>query len=89
MVDATCDFEEQSPDKQARFIRNFRPLGQGLGSVLAGNFDVQEELTECTVGTRGIIAIVRMSFSPTRPGDKEPTGSFLWQIEPARPSQLE
>jgi len=89
MVDSTCDSEEYSTDRQARLIRNFRPLGDSLGSALAGSFDVRQELIECTERMHGVLACVRMSFSPARPGDKGPTGSFLWQIESARPDELE
>ena len=88
MVDSTCECEEYSPDRRARFVKNFRPLGDGLGSVLAGSFDVHQELIEYTEGMRDVAAIILMSFSPARPGDEEPAGSFLWQIEPARPDEL-
>jgi hypothetical protein len=37
---------------------------------------------------RDVVAIILMSFSPARPGDEEPAGSFLWQIEPPRPNEL-
>ena len=87
MVDSTCDFEERSRDKEARFIKNFRPLGNSPGSALAGSFDVHQELIERTEGKYGVTGIVRMTFSPARPEDREPTGSFLWQIEPARPDE--
>ena len=88
MVDSTCGSEEYSPEKQARFVKNFRPLRDRLGSVLAGSFDVHQELMEYTEGIHGVIAIIRMSFSPARPGVEGPTGSFLWQIEPSRPDDL-
>ena len=88
MVDSTCECEEYSPDRRARFVKNFRPLGDGLGSVLAGSFDVHQELIEYTEGMRDVVAIILMSFSPARPGGEEPAGSFLWQIEPARPDEL-
>jgi len=88
MVDSTCECEEYSPDRRARFVKNFRPLGGGLGSVLAGPFDVHQELIEYTEGMRDVVAIILMSFSPARPGGEEPAGSFLWQIEPARPDEL-
>ena len=88
MVDSKCGSEEYSPEKQARFVKNFRPLGDSLGSVLAGSFDVHQELIEYTEGMRGVVAIILMSFSPASPGDEEPAGSFLWQIEPPRPDEL-
>ena len=88
MVDSPCECEEYSPDRRARFVKNFRPLGGGLGSVLAGPFNVHQELIEYTEGMRGVVAIILMSFSPARLGDEEPAGSFLWQIEPTRPDEL-
>ena len=89
MLYSTCDSEEYSPNRQSRFIKNFRPWGNRLGSALAGSFNVYQELIEYTDGIQGVIATIRMTFSPANPTDEEPSGSFLWQIEPARPDELD
>lgn len=83
MVDSTADSEEGSPDGSARLIRRFKPLGTQFGSVLVGCFDVRQELAECAAGPRGIVAAIKMTFSPSDEKDREPSGSFLWLIEPA------
>jgi len=89
MTDSTADSEENSPDGRARFIRNFRPLGDSFGSILTGSFNVRQELIECVEGQHGAMSTIRMSFSPVRPEDEEPSGSFLWQIEPDLPNENE
>jgi hypothetical protein len=44
MVDSTADSEEYFRDRTARLIRRFKPLGKSLVSVLAGSFNVLQEL---------------------------------------------
>lgn len=83
MVDSVADTEEDSPGGSARFIRRFKPLGSRFGSALAGCFNVHQELIECTEGPKGIVVAVKMTFSPSSKRDCEPSGSFLWLIEPA------
>ena len=82
MVDSTGDSEEDSPDGGCRFIKRFRPLGTQFGSAMAGCFNVHQELIECTAGPKGIAATVKMTFSPSNEKDREPSGSFLWLIQP-------
>ena len=89
MVDSTADSEEDSPDGHSRFIKNFRPLGDSFGSVLAGSFNIRQELIECSKGPCGVAATIRMSFSPAKLRDQEPSGSFLWKIEPAAANESE
>lgn len=84
MAHSTADSEEDSPDGHSRFVKNFRPLGKSFGSMLAGSFNVRQELIECAEGPRGVVARIRMSFSPAKPKDQYPSGSFLWEIEPGR-----
>jgi hypothetical protein len=57
MADSTACSEECFPDRRARSIKTFRPLGKRLGSALAGSFDVLQELIECFW--------VRMALWPT------------------------
>jgi hypothetical protein len=83
MVDSTADSEEDSPDGSARFIKRFRPLGTQFGSNLAGCFNVHQELIECTAGPKGTAATIKMTFSPSQDRDREPSGSFIWLVEPA------
>lgn len=83
MVDSTAESEEVLANGCGRLIRGFRPLGSRLGSTLAGCFHVQQELIECTPGPKGSAAIIKMTFSPSKEKDSEPSGSFLWLIEPA------
>lgn len=89
MVDSTADSEEDSPDGHSRFIKNFRPLGDSFGSVLAGSFNVREELIACSAGRNGVMATIQMSFSPARSKDHEPSGSFLWEIAPGQANENE
>ena len=89
MVDSTADSEGNSPDGLSRFIKNFRPLGNRFGSVLAGSFGVSQEFIECSEGAHGVKAIIRMSFSPANSRDQEPSGSFLWLIESAEANKSE
>jgi hypothetical protein len=86
MADSTACSEECFPDRRARSIKTFRPLGKRLGSALAGSFDVLQELIECFAGPYGTVANIRMSFSPTTPEAQGPTGSFLWQVEACQPN---
>lgn len=81
MVDSTAESEEALANGRARLIRGFRPLGSRLGSALAGCFNVHQQLIECTPGPKGSVAIIKMTFSPSN-SDREPSGSFLWFIEP-------
>jgi hypothetical protein len=83
MVDSTAESEEDSLDRSARFVRRFSPLGAHFASALAGSFNVHQELIECTQGPRGIVAAIKMTFSPSSEKDREPSGSFVWLIEPA------
>lgn len=82
MVDSTADSEEDSADGNSRFIRNFKPFGDGFISRFAGSFHVSQELFECSVGPRGLVAAIRMTFSSSRSKAGMPAGSFLWEIEP-------
>ena len=84
MVDSTADSEEDSSDGHSRFIKDFRQLGDSFGSVLAGSFNVRQELTQCLAEPEGVVATIQMSFSPARSKDHEPSGSFLWEIEPSQ-----
>jgi hypothetical protein len=86
MVDSTADSEEYFRDRRARLIRTFKPLGKSLVSVLAGSFNVLQELIECSMGQHGIVAGIRMSFSPASPTARDPNGSFLWQVAPCQPN---
>jgi len=81
MVDSAADSEEDSADGNSRFIRNFKPFGDGLVTRVAGSFHVRQELFECSMGPRGLVAAIRMTFSPFGSNDM-PNGSFLWEIEP-------
>jgi hypothetical protein len=85
MVDSTADSEECSSDGNSRFIRNFKPLGASFASIFAGAFNVRQEILECSLGSKGVVAAIRMSFSPCRPEEELPCGSFLWEVEPQRP----
>jgi hypothetical protein len=76
MVDSTADPEEYFPERRARFIKNFKPLEESLVSVLAGSFNVLQELIECSVGRYGIVASIRMSFSPISPTAQGPQREF-------------
>jgi hypothetical protein len=87
MVDSIADSEEDAQDGSSRFIKNFRPLGYSFFSVLAGPFNVHQELFECSLEPHGVVATIRMSFSPSNSKDHEPTGSFLWDIEPDRANE--
>jgi len=89
MTDSTADSEEDSPDGRNRFIKNFSPLGDSLGSRLAGSFNVRQELIACTQGQHGVVSTIRMSFSPVSPEDEGPCGSFLWKVEPESPNENE
>jgi hypothetical protein len=82
MVDSTADSEEDSPDGRVRFIEKFRPLGTQFASALAGRFNVHQELIECMEGPKGTSASIKMTFSPSNEKLREPSGSFLWLIEP-------
>jgi hypothetical protein len=87
MVDSTADPEEYIPDRRARFIENFKPLGRSLGSLWAGSFSVLQELVEYSVGQYGVVATIRMSFSATSPTAQGPSGSFLWQVATCQPNR--
>src|SRR6266849_776625 len=65
MADSTADSEEDSADGNSRFIGNFKPFGDGLITRVAGSFHVRQELFECSVGPRGLVAAIRMTFSPS------------------------
>jgi hypothetical protein len=82
MADSTAASEDCAADGSSRFIRNFKPFGNSFVSRFAGSFHVHQELLQCAMSPRGVVAAIRMTFSP--PSDKEdrPTGSFLWEIEP-------
>lgn len=82
MVDSTAESEEESADGTARFIRKFKPLGTRFGSALAGCFNVHQELIECAPGPKGTPAAIKITFSPFNEKKVEPTGSFLWLVEP-------
>ena len=82
MVDSTCGSEEYSPDRQARFVKNFRPLGGGLGSVLAGSFDVHQELIEYTEGKRGVAAIILCHSLQLGREMKSLLGAFFGRLNP-------
>lgn len=82
MVDSTAESEEESADGRARFIKKFRPLGIPFASALAGCFDVHQELMECTSGPKGTAAAIKITFSPFNETKLEPSGSFLWLVEP-------
>jgi hypothetical protein len=82
MVDSTCGSEEYSPDRQARFVKNFRPLGGGLGSVLAGSFDVHQELIEYTEGKRGVAAIILCHSLQLGREMKSLLGAFFDRLNP-------
>jgi hypothetical protein len=66
MVDSTAESEEDSLDGSARFVRRFTPLGAQFASALAGCFHVHQELIECTQSPKGILAAIKMTFSPSR-----------------------
>jgi hypothetical protein len=89
MVDSIAGSEEDAQDGSSRFIKNFRPLGYSFFSVLAGTFSVHQELFECSLEPHGVVATIRMSFSPSNSKDHEPTASFLWDIEPDRANEQE
>jgi hypothetical protein len=82
MARSTAHSEDAFDDGYRRFIKGFKPLGDSLGSMMAGSWDVQQEIIEYQEGPHGVAASIRMSFSPGNPKDQEPSGSFLWQIEP-------
>jgi hypothetical protein len=58
-------------------------------AVLAGTFNVHQELFECSLGPQGGVVTIWMSFSPSDSKDHEPTGSSLWEIEPDRANEQE
>jgi hypothetical protein len=82
MANSTADAEEDNPDGNSRFIRNFKPFGDTLITVVAGSFHVHQELVECSRGPQGLLATIRMTFSPPNSKSDVPNGSFLWEIEP-------
>src|SRR5882724_2808367 len=82
MADSAASAEEDSADGNSRFIRTFKPFGDGLVSQVAGSFHVHQELFECSMGPRGLVAAIRMTFSPSSADGGMPTGSFPWEIEP-------
>ena len=84
MVDSTAELEEDSENGRTRFIKKFRPLGAQFPSVLAGCFNVHQELMECERGPKGMAATIKMTFSNSNEKDREPSGSFLWLIEPTQ-----
>src|SRR5215813_12748057 len=81
MADSTADSEEDSADGNSRFITNFKPFGDSFVMRVAGSFHVRQELFECSVGPSGLVAAIRMTFSPVGSNDR-PNGSFLWEVEP-------
>lgn len=82
MEDSTATSEEESSERNSRFVRNFKPMGKSWASLVAGSFHVQEELLDEHETPTGVVAAIRMTFSPPTPKDTRPTGSFLWRIEP-------
>src|SRR5258708_19735019 len=82
MVDSAADSEEDSADGNSRFIRTFKPFGDGLVTRVAGSFHVRQELFECSMGPRGLVAAIRITFSPFDSNDT-PSGIFLRKIKPA------
>jgi len=89
MADSTADSEEDASDGRSRFIKNFRPVGDRFGSRLAGSFNVRQEIIESLQHQRDAVSMIRMTFSPVRPEDEAPSGSFLWRIEPGPPNENE
>ena len=87
MADSAADSEEDAPDGRSRFIKNFRPVGDGFGCRLAGSFNVRQELIEPPDRQHGALPLIRMTFSPARPEDEFPSGSFLWRVEPDMPGE--
>lgn len=87
MAASTADSEEDAPDGRSRFIKNFRPGGNWFGSRLAGSFNVRQELMESAERRQATLPMIRMTFSPARPEDEVPNGSFLWRVEPGPPNE--
>ncbi len=84
MVSSTADSEECSEDGKAREIKNFKPLGRNPTSLVAGSFNIRQELLEFSLGPQGLVAAMQMSFTPTDPDGPGPWGSLLWYVEPDR-----
>src|SRR6516225_1691537 len=82
MIDSTAEHEESPPTAAAGSSQAFDRSGIVFGSFLGGSFNVRQELSDCSRRTGGALATIRMSFSPYSQGAKEPTGAFLWRIEP-------
>src|SRR5436309_1003739 len=80
MADSTAESEEG--DGNSRFIRNFKPLGDSFASLFTGSFHVQQELLNCSPGSQGVVAAIRMTFFPSSAKSGFPQGSFLWEVAP-------
>jgi len=81
MADSAADSEADASDGRSRFIKNFRPVGDRLGSRLAGSFNVRQEIIESLQQQRDAVSMIRMTFSPVRPEDEAPSVVFLvWAI---------
>src|SRR5438046_7781659 len=63
MADSTADSEDCSSDGNSRFIQNFKPLGNSFASIFTGSFNISQEIFECAMGPKGVVAAIRVSFS--------------------------
>jgi hypothetical protein len=81
MIDSTAEREEASSDG-VRLVMGFRSLGTTFGSPLASVFNVRQSIIDWSRHSGGVTARIRMSFFPYNQNDREPSGGFLWMIEP-------